>query len=257
MYFANLETVAVMKERVAQSTRKGYDSIRIPFMIWLFDNNHRNIIKPAILKEMERVDKDDKSRRTQKGRKCKKKDYLRERCGDILKAINLIQSHTLPIKLEELTIQVFTVYWKTFKKKVKRGSNKAFGNEEVEIRLKPTSFDGACSSLSHLFQESGVDKYVNEVTKGLWSNITIYKKGTRNISAREHHELGLSALEEKKPLPFRAFWYLARVLFESEDPTYIVAHTFLLLKWNFISQAEFVVGAKVDLVSACEDALVF
>ena len=81
---------------------------------------------------------------------------------------------------------------------MKRGSNEAFGDDELEIRLKPSSFDGACSSLSHLFQELGIDKDMNEVTKELWSKIVAYKKGTRHISAREHHALGPLALEGKK-----------------------------------------------------------
>ena len=34
----DLETTAVMKERVASSTRKGYESRNVAFMIWLFDN---------------------------------------------------------------------------------------------------------------------------------------------------------------------------------------------------------------------------
>jgi len=172
-------SAAVMKERVAQSTRKGYDSRNLTFMIWLFDNDHRNLIQAAILKEMKRVDREDKSRRTRKGKKCKKREYLRQCCGDILKGIDPTQSHTLPVKLEELTIQVFTVFLNTSKKKVKRDSNEAFGDKELEIRLKPSSFDGACSSLSYLFQESGIDKDVNEVTKELWSKIAAYKKGTR------------------------------------------------------------------------------
>ena len=167
MYFVSPETAAVMKERVTQSTRKGYDSRSVTFMIWLFDNDHRNLIQAAILTEMGRVDKEDKSRKTRKGKKCKKRDCLRQCCGDVLKGIDPNQSHTLPVKLEKLTIQVFTAFLNTFKKKVKRGSNKTFGDEELEIRLKPSSFDGACSSLPHLFQESGIDKDVNEVTKEL------------------------------------------------------------------------------------------
>ena len=133
----------------------------------------------------------------------------------------------MPVKLEELTIQVFAAFSNTFKKKVKRGFNKAFGNEVVEIRLNPSLFDGACSSLSYLIQESGIDKDVNEVTKELWSKIATYKKGTRRILAREHYELCLSASEGKKPFPFRAYHYPAKVLFESEDSKHIAAHTFL------------------------------
>ena len=72
MYFVSPETAAVMKERVAQSTRKGYNSRSVTFMIWLFDNDHRNLIQPAIFKQMERVDKDDKSRKIWKGKKARR-----------------------------------------------------------------------------------------------------------------------------------------------------------------------------------------
>ena len=91
----------------------------------------------------------------------------------------------------------------------------------------------------------------------MWACLASYKKGTRRISARQYHKLGLSATEGKKPLPFWAYCHLAKILFESENAEYIAAHAFLLLDWNLISRAEFVVGAKIDLVSAVEDALVF
>ena len=38
-HLMDLETAAVMKERVASSTRKGYEFRNVAFMIWLFDSN--------------------------------------------------------------------------------------------------------------------------------------------------------------------------------------------------------------------------
>ena len=257
MMFICAETAAVLKERVAESTRGGYDSRIVSFMIWLFDNDHRDLLQPCILRGMEVADAADKQKRTKRGRPSKKRDSLRQLCRDIIISIDPKQSHTLPIKLEELSVDVFTSYLNTFKKKVKRTSGEDFGDTETEIRLKPSLIGGATSSLSHLFQESGIDKDVNKVTKELWACLASYKKGTRRISARQHHKLGLSATEGKKPLPFRAYCHLAKILFESENAEYIAAHSFLLLDWNLISRAEFVVGAKIDLVSAVEDALVF
>ena len=51
--------------------------------------------------------------------------------------------------------------------------------------------------------------------------------------------------------------YLAKLLYESPNPEYILAHTFFVLDWNLVSRAEFVVDAKVDVVSSTEDALIF
>ena len=64
-------------------------------------------------------------------------------------------------------------------------------------------------------------------------------------------------VEGKKYLPFAAYRLLARILFESEKPEHIHARTFLVLDWNLISRAEYVVDAKIDIVSFTKDALLF
>ena len=43
-----------------------------------------------------------------------------------------------------------------------------------------------------------------------------YKKGTRRLAAKERKQLGLAATEGNKPLPFRAYKYLAKFFFESD-----------------------------------------
>ena len=56
-----------------------------------------------------------------------------------------------------------------------------------------------------------------------------YKKGTMRLAAKERKQLGQAATKGKNPLPFRTYKYLAKILFESDEPEHIAAPTFLLL----------------------------
>ena len=69
--------------------------------------------------------------------------------------------------------------------------------------------------------------------------------------------LGLSTDKGKKPLPFAAYKYLAKILFESKKAEHVGAHTFLLIQWNLISCAEFVVGSNIDSIWFQADAIMF
>ncbi|KAL3772474.1 hypothetical protein ACHAWU_000036 [Discostella pseudostelligera] len=69
--------------------------------------------------------------------------------------------------------------------------------------------------------------------------------------------LGISIVEGEKPLPFKAYMYLAQILFESDKPEHIAAHTFLILQWNLISRAEFVLESKIDAILFQNDAMLF
>ena len=64
-------------------------------------------------------------------------------------------------------------------------------------------------------------------------------------------------MEGKKALPFEAYKYLAKILFESSEPEHVAAHTFLLVEWNLISRAKFVVDAKIDTIWCKGDAMLF
>ncbi len=64
-------------------------------------------------------------------------------------------------------------------------------------------------------------------------------------------------MEGKSPLPFLAYKYLGKILFESKSPKHVAMHTFLLLEWNLISRAEYLVDAKIDAVTVKEDAMLF
>jgi hypothetical protein len=130
-------------------------------------------------------------------------------------------------------------------------------DDSATIRLSPSSYDAACSALSHLFTESGISKEENESTKELWTKLGAYKKGTRRLGVKEKDKMGLSTDEGKKPLSFTAYKYLAKVLFESSKAEHVAAHTFLIIEWNLISRAEFVVNSKIDSIRCHGDAILF
>jgi hypothetical protein len=47
-------------------------------------------------------------------------------------------------------------------------------DDSATIHLSPSSYDGTCSALSHLFTESGISKEENELTKELWTKLGAY-----------------------------------------------------------------------------------
>ena len=128
-------------------------------------------------------------------------------------------------------------------------------NSSVRIRLSPSSYDASCSSLSNIYLECGIDK--EKTSKELWTQLSSYKKGTWRLAVKERKQLGLAATEGKKPFPFRAYKHLAKILFESDEPEPVTAHIFLLLEWNLISWAEYVVDSNIDLVSFQQDDFLF
>ena len=149
---------------------------------------------------METAHETDRARRTKAGRPSKLRDALRAVCRSWLKAIIPKEPETHPVELGALTFTIFARYLATFKKRVQnrrmRGEDEA---ETVLIRLGSSAFDRACSSLSHLYLEGGLDKEV--VSKDLWVQLLTYKKGSCRAGAKERKKLGLSTVEEKNICP--------------------------------------------------------
>ncbi len=256
------ETAAVMKERVASSTRDGYDGRNVSFMIWLFDSNeqYHNLLEPGILRKMVEAENKDSIMLTKNQTRSKRRFYLRSVCRLALTSMNPGVMLTIPIKLDCLSFVIFTRFLSTFKKSVtkrKSPETSATVEDSATIRLSPSSYDGACSALAHLFTESGISKEENETTRELWTKLGAYKKGTRRLGVKEKGKMGLSTDEGKKPLSFSAYKYLAKVLFESSKPEHVAAHTFLIIEWNLISRAEFVVNSKIDSIWCHGDAILF
>jgi hypothetical protein len=114
---------------------------------------------------------------------------------------------SIPIKLDQLTFTIFSRYLSTFKKKVKKKSRRGEvvrdGDvDEVEVRLSASSYESACSALSHLYTDAGLNK--EAISPELWKKLSSYKKGSRRMGASEKNDFGLKLSEGKRPLSYQA-----------------------------------------------------
>ena len=224
-------------------------------MVWLFDmgKSYRHLFEPSIISKLEEAHAMNEKKRTKWNKPSKKREYLHSVCQDLQRKIRPSDPSSRPINLEILDFTTFTRYLYTFKKKVKKRTSE--GNALVgdgknkTIRISPSPFDGACSALSHLFTKSGNTKEKTDITKKLWTKLSSFKKGTRRVSAKEKKAWIVNDWREK-PLTFCAYQYLAKILFESDKPEYVSAHTFLVLEWNLISHTKYLVEAPIDAVTS-------
>jgi hypothetical protein len=252
------ETMQVLKGRVSDGSRENYESTNVKFLVWIYDNqeDHGGLLKSSLLREMETAHETDGARRTAAGRPSKLRDTLRAVCRRWLKAITPSDPETHPVELADLTFTIFARYLATFKKRVQNKRMREEGEAAtILIRLGSSAFDRACSSLSHLYLECRLDK--EAVSKDLWAQLSTYKKGSRRAGAKERKKLGLTTVEGKKHLPFMGYRLLAKLLFESDHPEHVYAHTFLIIDWNLMSRSETVIDSKIDLVAFEKDALLF
>jgi hypothetical protein len=188
----------------------------------------------------------DKTKMTKAGKPCKLQIEL---CNFFGRSLAETDS---PIIVEKLLFAIFSRYLTTVKKTVatkRKAPNKSKGteadveevdvsiSETVTIKLASSSYTRSCSALSYLFTESGISKDFNDTTRELWLKLSAYNKGMRRVGGKEKRNLGISTEEGKRPLPFAAYKYLAKVLFESDKAEHFGAHTFLIIAWNYISRA--------------------
>lgn len=229
------ETAAFMKARLADSTRASYISRLTSFIVWILDDTSRHyLLNTTILPLLLDADKSDKSAKTKRGKKSQQRKNLRLAITSLLEGVDKTTALTFPVVLGKLSFMEFARYLATYKKTVTTKKKRSRSDTTVsaggaKICLSASSYDAACSALAFLFTECGVPKDYNEVTKDLWNQIGLYKKGVRRTGAKQRKKLGLTTSEGKKPLPFKAFEYLARILFESDKPEHIAAHTFLCI----------------------------
>ena len=155
------ETRAVMQSRMGQKARGTYERGNIRFLVWLFDNreHYGALLKPRLLEELEPQHELDQERTTAAGRPCKLRDYVRTTCREWLKKAVPGRPETHPIELADLEFVVFARYLATFEKRAaKHPLSGGAEGRTVAIRLGASAFGGACSSLSHLYLECGLDK---------------------------------------------------------------------------------------------------
>ena len=129
------------------------------------------------------ADDKDRQHRTKAGKPSKQWDYSKQAIVDFFDKINRVDPFTFPIDFEKFTFNAFAAFLKTFTKKISQ-RNTCDGDEtvivtatEVTIRLGAGSFSNACSAISHLFTECGIDKGTTTTSKHLWKKNALYLKG--------------------------------------------------------------------------------
>lgn len=259
------ETIDILNARIAQSTRSRYNCMNIRFIRFLHDNcaAFPNVLNPDLMGAMIEADEIDSQRRTKSGKPSKKRDSNRDAITAFLMGIDQHNPNSFPINFDALSFNAFAAFLKTFKKTVtKRGAATSTEEDEtvietatVTIRLGAGSFSSACSALSHLFTECGVDKAATAASRNMWRKIALYLKGARRTNARERQEHGLRTSEGKDPMPYQAYVHLCKILAMSSDPEHIATHFFLTLEWNMVSRAENVVNQHMELFGVYNDAL--
>ena len=213
------ETLDVLKGRVCDGSRDSYEGRNVQFLVWLFDQRKYfgTLLKQDLLRAMELEDEKDKTRRTKAGAPSKRRDHLRDLCRAWLRAIKPDSPETHPIELGALTFQVYSRYLNSFKKKVAKRPTIDNGAKSVAIRLSPSSFDGACSALAHLYHKCGLNK--ETLSKDLWVQLSPYKKGSRRTSASERKKLGMSVVEGKNLYPSKPTSSLVRSFSKVKIPS--------------------------------------
>ena len=232
------ETENVMKARVSGTSRKNYLGRNITFILWLFDNRNKYgaLLEALFLIDLGHQHAVDQNTLNHDGTVSKRRKMVRSCIKTKLLSIRAGVEATFPVILRNLTFTIVSRYLGTFKKTIKKTNGMNRDNcagrnnvtDNVVIRLSPNTYDGVCSALSHLYIECGLNKL--ELSPELWRNLSMYKKGSRRVSATEKKEHGLKILEGKSPLSFPAYKFLCEILFKSEKLEHVAAHTFLTME---------------------------
>ncbi len=142
-----------------------------------------------MIADLREADSQDSQKRTKRGTPSKCQDASKQVIIDAIKSMDSQDPSTFPISFDNLTINCFSGFLKTFKKTVVKRSCRtpsAAQDEDVTtvvtssvtICLGAGSFSAACSALGFIFTECGVEKDGTPATKHVWKQIDLYMKGT-------------------------------------------------------------------------------
>jgi hypothetical protein len=80
--------------------------LNIKLIIWLYDvenGMHHNLLQAELLVKLDAAHEKDEASVTKKGKKSKKRSYLRNTCREALHNIVVGDNTTCPIKLKEMS----------------------------------------------------------------------------------------------------------------------------------------------------------
>ena len=91
---------AVMKKRVAKSTRENYKISNITFILWLFDHHYKYpiIMQPTLYYMMKTNNLEDISRMTTQGKRYKSRNGIQAVYRKALRTINIDVQASISVK---------------------------------------------------------------------------------------------------------------------------------------------------------------
>lgn len=241
------DTCSVIHSRVSDRSCGNYASYNARLILWMFDDNANcHVIHQNLMPKLLEPHAADTTSLTSDAHPTKLRSSIRSVIKACLENIDGADPATHPLYLDQLSMELMTKYFYTFKKAYHRANvggeeviRPGAGDDDQEtifVRLHPLSYDGVTSALSCLFTDCKIARDVNETVKHMWETIPLYKKGSGRKGAKERQSIGLRQTEGKDPMPFAAFLYLAEVLCKSKDPELITAHLFLIIDLNRFSR---------------------
>ena len=191
-----IKTEAVMKRRVAKSTRERYKISNITFILWLFGqhNKYPSLLQTTLYYIMQTKNLEDIYWIKTRGKQSKLRHGIRSVYCEALRTIKPYVQSLIPVKLEHLT---FTIFYRVLAQSIKSWKiviqEQVTGNNQaVEVWLSSSTYEGACSELLNLYHDSGKNK---EATyPQLWPKFSLYTKLSRRIAASDKHYIGLKLI---------------------------------------------------------------
>ena len=270
----------------AESTKATYNGRLIKFIMFLYCNDKRNLLKPQLVDELEQAYATDRRKKSTSFLAC------RNVIQKWLKRLDMDHSASSPINIDGegenvLDYDTIALYFNTMQKKVVVNRNLALkfkrkikelqkdasedndeeaeresnfqipeaddnGEVPVNIRLEISSYDGFRSAISYLYTETGV-----EMNQDMKLRLARYIKGSARINLAAKTILGLKIVEGKAHMTLPVYELIAKKLFQSNKPEHIMAHTFFVLDWNLMKRAENIVDANISHIRWENDSLVF
>jgi hypothetical protein len=270
--------------RIAPKSRTCYIGYITRMIKFFFDYRHvlqADVIKQDLLQQLITAHEQDITRVRSDGKPYKRRIHVDACIKSAITNIRADDESTHPLHLGNLSFKIVAFFMnETLKKEISLPEeddveidveegfddgdaandetySAAAGAGTIKIHLKAASFDGVQSAIANLYTDCNFDRDFNETTKEFWRKIGLFRKGTRRKGARERQKLGLRTVEGKDPMPHPAYVYLANVLHKSKDPKMIACHLFLLLEWNLISRADFVIEQNIEIIGLFNDAIRF
>lgn len=257
-------TTAIEKSSVVKGTRGNYMDRLLLLILWLFENEElcsRILSDECLQKLHEAKCVDDATIRTAQSKK-----HQRKAIKLLLKNLDRKDSTKSPIILEKsddntmnnkrpLDYEVVVEYmatkhkFETVDQKLAKEFQKEVlaitggedtmiedrlidqnidvnGEVRVLIRQDSATYDGIRSSIAFLYRESGV-----LMPPEMDSSLCLYIKGSKRLNLLAKQTLGLKICEGKKHMKVETFRRIAKIMFQSADPSYVFAHLFFLLDW--------------------------